>query len=300
MNLHSDKNAFRSLIEQINQKTGYRMDVLEKDYYVVLVLKELADKQADGLPAYFKGGTALYKALKTTRRFSEDIDISVDSRNCSRTQNERRLEKATKRYSSLQRVVGQGKTERSTVESVYQYEPIIPYDLNDALQRFGLLKIEATSFTISEPVESMEISPLLYDFATTEQKNILEEIYKVKPFTVQTISLERIFVDKIFAAESYMRKSAEAHRAFEAAKHIYDLVVMISHPKIQQLLSDETKLSSLLQIRMQEELNRLDGIPNICPSEFSFFSEAKNNHAVYSAYEIMQQQYVFRENDKIP
>lgn len=31
----------------------------------------------EGLPAYFKGGTALYKALKTTNRFSEDIDFSV-------------------------------------------------------------------------------------------------------------------------------------------------------------------------------------------------------------------------------
>ena len=77
MNLHLDKDAFRVLIEDIHSKTGYRTDVLEKDYYVVLILKELASKQSAGLPAYFKGGTALYKALKTTNHFSEDIDLSV-------------------------------------------------------------------------------------------------------------------------------------------------------------------------------------------------------------------------------
>lgn len=36
MNLHLDSNAFRVLIEDIHESTGYRSDVLEKDYYVVL------------------------------------------------------------------------------------------------------------------------------------------------------------------------------------------------------------------------------------------------------------------------
>lgn len=61
MKLHQDTNAFRVLIEDVHSRTGYRADVLEKDYYVVLVLSELAAKQKDGLPAYFKGGTALYE-----------------------------------------------------------------------------------------------------------------------------------------------------------------------------------------------------------------------------------------------
>jgi len=103
MNLHQDKDAFRVLLDDLNLKTGYRTDVLEKDYYVVLILKELAGMQKDGLPAYFKGGTALYKALKTTNRFSEDIDLSVDTRGCSRTQNEKRLERAAKKYISVSR-----------------------------------------------------------------------------------------------------------------------------------------------------------------------------------------------------
>ena len=66
MKLHLDKDAFGVLLEDIHSRTGYRTDVLEKDYYVVLILSELAEMQKDGLPAYFKGGTALYKALKTT------------------------------------------------------------------------------------------------------------------------------------------------------------------------------------------------------------------------------------------
>lgn len=96
MKLHLDSDAFRVLIEQVSENTGYRQDVIEKDYYVSMLLQELAQFQREGLPAYFKGGTALYKALHSVRRFSEDVDLSVDVRECSRTQGDKRLERATK------------------------------------------------------------------------------------------------------------------------------------------------------------------------------------------------------------
>lgn len=299
MKLHEDVNAFRVLINDIHDRTGYRLDVLEKDYYVVLMLEELAKKQEEGLPAYFKGGTALYKALHTTNRFSEDIDLSVDTRGCSRTQNDKRLEKATKKYTSLKRDAGQGVTNRSEIIAVYSYEPVTDYDREDALQRFGKLKIEATSFTISEPVTSMEVAAMVYELATVEQKKILEEVYDVKTFQVQTITLERIFVDKLFAAEAYVRKAEIKRRAFEAAKHIYDLAVMGKFPRIIELINNEKPLDKLLDIRMKEEMGRLDGVPGLAPKEFTFFDGIKDNKLIISAYETMQRQYVLRECDRI-
>lgn len=299
MKLHLDTSAFRVLLEQIHDRTGYRTDVLEKDYYVVLLLKELAEKQKAGLRAYFKGGTALYKALKTTNRFSEDIDLSVDTRECTRTQNDKRLEQATKKYVGLPRDAEQGRTNRSEVISVYTYESLTAYDQTDVLQRFGRLKIEATSFTISEPVTELEVSPMLYDLATAEEQKVLEMTYDVRPFLVQTITMEQIFVDKLFAAESYVRKSENSSKAFEAAKHIYDLAVMLDQPAIQALMRDSEELEKLLDIRMEEELERRDGIPNIVPSEFTFFSQAETSSHVRRAYEIMQNQYVLRSCDRI-
>lgn len=299
MNLHLDKNAFTVILNTIHERTGYRTDVLEKDYYVVLVLKELSEFQKEGLPAYFKGGTALYKALKTTNRFSEDIDLSVDTQNCSRSQNDKRLDMATKRYSVLKRAADEGRTNRSEIIAVYNYEPVTDYDVGDSLQRFGKLKIEATSFTISEPVSPLEISAMIYNLATNEEKRILETNYDVKPFSVMTITLERIFIDKLFAAEAYVRNSDKVNRAFEAAKHIYDLSVLEKHPKIIALLQDTEQLERLLAIRLDEEQKRLDGIPGILPKDFMFFTKAEENNAVFKAYEIMQRQYVMRDCDRI-
>lgn len=299
MKLHNDQNAFRVILDRIHQSTGYRSDVLEKDYYVTLLLKELSEKQKDGLAAYFKGGTALYKALQATNRFSEDIDLSVDTRGCSRTQNDKRLELAAKKYTSLKRDPALGRTNRSEVISVYLYNPVVSYDVNDALQRFGRVKIEATSFTISEPVTCYEIAPLLYDCATAEERAVLTDNYDVLPFPIMTITLERIFIDKLYAAEAYTRRSADTHQAFEAAKHIYDLAVLSKENSIIQLLNDEKQMERLLQIRNKEEIERLDGIYGVLPKEFVFFREVPSNEKIRRAYEIMQNQYVILPQSRI-
>ena len=299
MILHKDKDAFKVLLERISRETGYREDVLEKDYYVTLILKVLSEFQKDGFPAYFKGGTALYKALKKTRRFSEDIDLSVDTRGCTRTQNDKRLASATKKYVSLVRDPNQGVTNRSEVMQVYRYESVTSFDVDDALQRFERVKIEATSFTISEPVEELEMAALVYEAADDDVKVVLRKQYGVCPFLVKTISLERLFVDKLFAAESYTRKSSETRRAFEAAKHIYDLAVMEGLPLVEALLADKTKLDKLIEIRLEEERGRLDGVPGVLPRDFIFFNHIENSKEIRRAYDVMQKQYVLLEADRI-
>ena len=93
MKLHEDHDGFAALLRIISETSGIRLDVLEKDYYITLFLRELSEWQG-ALPAYFKGGTALYKALGSIRRFSEDIDLTVCIDGCSNSQAKRRLEKA--------------------------------------------------------------------------------------------------------------------------------------------------------------------------------------------------------------
>jgi len=43
----------------------------------------------------------------------------------------------------------------------------------------------------------------------------------------------------------------------------------------------------------------LDGIPDILPNQFMFFRDAGTNSDIRKAYEIMQNQYVFRLTDRI-
>ena len=61
------------------EHSGYRPFVFEKDIWVVQILKILFDAPF-GKDLVFKGGTSLSKAYNTTRRFSEDLDITYDIR----------------------------------------------------------------------------------------------------------------------------------------------------------------------------------------------------------------------------
>lgn len=288
MMMHEDRRLFAFVLETIAKNSEIEADILEKDYYVSLFLKELAKMQNDGLKAYFKGGTALYKALRAINRFSEDIDLSVDARGVSRLQSKTMLERATKRYTSLPRVQGKGRSLKSSITAYYTYEPVTDVsEKQDVLERFGNVMIEATSFTISEPTDAMTTAPMVYELANEEQKMTLES-YGIEPFSVQTISLERIFVDKLFAAEAYLRRP---NQEVDAAKHIYDLAILSDNERTKSLLEDEELLGRILAIRMREELDRMDGIPNVLPREFTFFDDRRGS--TKEGFERMQRLYVF-------
>lgn len=46
MKLHKDKYAFLTLIHKIHDRSRIREDILEKDYYVTLLLKELSENKS--------------------------------------------------------------------------------------------------------------------------------------------------------------------------------------------------------------------------------------------------------------
>lgn len=298
MILHDDKDAFKALLSAINLQTGIREDIIEKDYYLTLLLGELANNQKD-VPAFFKGGTALYKAMGKMIRFSEDIDLTVEVRDCmSNTQAKKRLEKAANGYHQLQRTLNKSleSNRKGSITSVYEYIPITSVDTDDQLQRFGYVKVEATSFTVSEPFEPMKISPLLFSEATPEQKQILISQYDVNEFYINTIKLERIFADKILAAEFYYERDL----LFDVAKHLFDLTIMMKIDRIQRLLSLPESFISMLSYKRQEEVFRIGSDLSETPfSEFKLFNNLSISTALNRAFIKMQQIYVFDENDII-
>ena len=52
--------------------------IVEKDFWVCWTLKMLFQLPEIGPHLIFKGGTSLSKVFKIIRRFSEDIDVSID------------------------------------------------------------------------------------------------------------------------------------------------------------------------------------------------------------------------------
>lgn len=297
MKLHTDLDGFTAVLNLVSDSTGIRADILEKDYYITLFLKELSEWQNE-LPAYFKGGTALYKALGNIRRFSEDIDLTVCVEGCNNSQAKRRLEKAANGYKSLPRttIKEMESNQKGSITSVYDYASVYGAFIPDPLQRFSHVKVEATSFTVSEPFAPLTVAPLVYDMAGYIQKNILQSRYDVMPFSINTIRLERIFVDKVFASEFYYQRQ----EYFDVSKHIYDLAVMARLDEIKKLLANPAEMTEMMAFKRREERARIGSdLADKSISDFEIFKGMEENQVLRDRFISMQNIYIFDDNDKM-
>lgn len=138
----------------------------------------------------------------------------------------------------------------------------------------------------------MMIAPLLYDKATAEEKKILEEQYGVKRFPINTIRLERIFADKILAAEFYYQRELY----FDVAKHMFDLAIMMEQPQIKILQFKPEILVEMLHYKRMEEQERIGSDLAQKPfSEFCLFAEMRENSKLEAHFMKMQRIYIFDE-----
>lgn len=288
------KEILEELILKINNRTNIRNDILEKDYYVCLVLKELSLKQHE-LQAYFKGGTAVYKILNHMNRFSEDIDLTVKVNDDeSNTSNKTRLKKSALNYNinGLELMKDETIDKKGGITSFYKYDSL--FSLNE-LFKSERIQIEATSFTVSEPISTYIIEPLIYKYASKEEKKILKENYNISEFKIEIIKLERIFVDKIFAAEFYYEKNMYE----DVSKHLYDICIMIKNQDIEKLLNNKSELIKLISYKRIEEKIRIGGInENKKIFEFDYLKQNFNN-ALINSFGRMQKIYVLDDESKI-
>ena len=250
-----NKELLEELILNINNRTGIRNDILEKDYYVCLVLKDLSKKQ-DKLQAYFKGGTAIYKILDHMNRFSEDIDLTVKvNENESNNSNRMRLKNSAIGYKIQGLELDKAETidKKGSITSFYKYNSL--FSMNE-LFKSEKIQIESTSFTVSEPISTYTIEPLIYKYALENEKKILKEEYDICEFNIEIIKLERIFVDKIFAVEFYFERNMYE----DVSKHLYDVSIMIKNDNIKEMLKNKQELNKLISYKRKEEESRLGGI----------------------------------------
>lgn len=296
MLFHLKEQEFKKFIGDMGKRTNISADIIEKDYYVCAVLKELSKKQ-DYLKAYFKGGTAVYKILENMNRFSEDIDLTVKVLSEeSNTRNKKRLKESALGYKidGLELIKEECIDNKGSVTGMYKYTSVYA-DSEIPLQRAGKIQVESTSFTVSEPTERYYIEPLVYKLASDEEKKILEEKFDISKIEIEIIKLERMFIDKIFAAEFYYIRNMY----MDVSKHLYDISILFNNDKIQKLLENREELSKLIEYKRQEEKVRIGGIDeNTKIKDFNYFKLEFSDELI-KEFENMQNKYVLNDKYKV-
>ena len=214
--LHEDANVFAAVITQAAQKLGVPEAIVEKDYYVTILLRELAMQ----LPyIVFKGGTSLSKAHKIIKRFSEDIDLASDK---NLTQGEKKklknsvVEAADKLGLNIQNL-----EETRSRRQFNRY--IIAYpDRGYPSAIMPSVIIETPLMALAEPVQKMPIESLIAEAIRDEAPDLIR-IYELYPFEMKVQSIVRTFVDKIFAiCDYYLEGQTERH-----SRHLYDIAKLL-------------------------------------------------------------------------
>ena len=100
MKLHEFPSEFRDLISIVAKDKHLPESAIERDYYIVLLLKNLADSEYIE-KCVFKGGTSLSKCYPgSIERFSEDIDLTF----LGMDENDKTCDKAIKRIEKIMTV----------------------------------------------------------------------------------------------------------------------------------------------------------------------------------------------------
>lgn len=197
--------------------------LVEKDYYAVLLLKELSALRFDDYQLVFAGGTCLTKVHQNTHRMSEDIDIKLVASDVAlgRSHSMQRQNRKVIHQSIVsmlessplfQLVETKKRNEGKFQQFLIQYPRY--HDLVDALRPH--IQLEITESALLEPAIEKSIRSL---YAETNQSE--PEVALFPCVTMETTASEK-FVSLLRRTAACNRDTTQADDA-TLIRHVYDL-----------------------------------------------------------------------------
>ena len=230
--LHNNRERFAEAINLAVFKTGLAPEIIEKDYYITLILRKLSE-MFDFV--VFKGGTSLSKCHKVIDRFSEDIDITIDN---SLSQGQKK--KLKYGIVEIAEEFGMKISNIDDIRSRRDYNCYrIEYDsvLKSTSGAVNPMVIMETSFTeVSFPTVTLAVGSYIGKLLQEEAPEMLTE-YSLNPFEMKVQGLDRTLIDKVFAVCDYYLSG----RVKKHSRHIYDIY------KLSPLVRQDDDFKKLIQ-----------------------------------------------------
>lgn len=248
MYLHRDRETFRDMVGQVADSSGMTPAIVEKDYYVTLILKLLSEQLKQ---CVFKGGTSLSKGFHVIDRFSEDIDITF-SEHIGESRRKKLKYVVLKGISEKLRMpVANWKeiqSDRDYNVYLFSYESVFGLQ-DDRLPQY--VKLETALGSYAFPTQTVEIRNYVGDYLETKGRADLAEQFSLNRFPMNLQSLERTYIDKVFALCDYYLLG----KSKRCSRHLYDIY------KLTPLIKFDDDFASLVK-EVREHRSGMQ----ICPS----------------------------------
>ncbi len=218
-------SEWKEIIETVAREIGRSELMVEKDTIQSMFLHELAKSE---LPFVFKGGTSLSKAYNLIDRFSEDIDLSMNRRP---TQSER--VKSRDLIISIAETLGLVLANPDDIKSRYDYNKyVFQYDSMFAEIPLEII-IETSYYQAVYPVEKHIVGSFIGKFCE-ERNSVLPIPFEAAKVVMSVQSVERTFVDKVFAVCDYKIQNMQDRDS----RHLYDICKLLGMIKLDQDLDE--------------------------------------------------------------
>ena len=230
--LHNDRETFEQVILKVANETGIEPSIIEKDYYVTLFLKKIVELQPNII---FKGGTSLSKCYKVINRFSEDIDLNIDTQS-KPTEGQRK--KLKENIVSIIDEFGFTLDNADNVRSRRNYNRYIidyPTVFSSNFLKEHLI-IETAVYIKAYPCERLQATSIIYDYLKQNGYEDLIQKYGLEPFELNVQTASRTLIDKLYALGDYYLSDAVQ----EHSRHIYDIF------KLSDIVSLDANLKQLV------------------------------------------------------
>lgn len=225
---NNDKEKWKEIIETVSNGIGKDLIVVEKDMIQSMFLYDISHINQN---LVFKGGTSLSKAYEIINRFSEDIDISM---NKDPAESEKKSVKLA--IEDEGEKLGLNLNNSSDIKSRYDYNKYV-FSFNSLFTDIPQeIIIETSFYQTSYPVEKYRVTSLVGEFC--EENNIEFPLNcDALTFTMPVQSLQRTFIDKIFAiCDYYLENMSERY-----SRHLYDVCKIYEHIDFDDSFKDLVK-----------------------------------------------------------
>lgn len=264
MNLHQSTNDFKELILLTSQYLNINQAFIEKDYWVMYVLKKLY-QSSNKENFIFKGGTSLSKAHKIIERFSEDVDLAVIvNESLSSNQLKKLIDTTSKELTKdLEEVHLEGFTSKHSRfrKTAHKYPIITESSLyGDVLTN---LILEINSFAQPHPNKLMEIESYITTFLkSVGQDGILTDTqddfikkYELEPFQIRVLGLERTLGEKILALIRASHSEKPLEQLKNKIRHVYDIYMILQKQEMKTFLESEDFFTLLTAVQVDDAKN---------------------------------------------
>ncbi|HOS71313.1 MAG TPA: nucleotidyl transferase AbiEii/AbiGii toxin family protein [Bacteroidales bacterium] len=237
MKLHHDIKLFSDTLRAASQHLDIKLEFVEKDYWITLVLSRLAkNKYVD--ESVFKGGTSLSKGYNLIKRFSEDVDIAIIN-DKGKTGNEiktiiRTIEKEI--TSDLTEVQMDGVTSKGSRirKSVFEYVT------TDKSNKNNKLIVEINSFANPFPFQRLSLKSFVFDFLQQTGNEKYIEQYDLQPFEVNVLSKEQTLLEKTISLIRFSFEQKAVETISKKIRHFYDLYFLMKNPECAEFVSSDS------------------------------------------------------------